>query len=104
MTLHHLPTAEETNEDLTEAPAGRDASEARRRAEEMVEQAQRTAAAVEAYHGATDDLEDAERRRADAAARRVSSLRAMREAGQTVSTISALTGLSSSRINALLKD
>ena len=81
----------------------RSSQEAATLAAKMVEQAQATAEAVATYHAATDDLEDAERRRSDAAGRRAAALRSMRDAGQAVSTISALTGLSASRINSLLK-
>lgn len=88
------------------APAApkRDASRARGEARERVEIAERVATSVDSYHGAADRLEKSQADLREASRDRAESIKDLRNCRLTIADIAELTGLSSSRVQALLKD
>lgn len=82
----------------------RDASRARGEARERVAIAERVANSVDAYHGAADRLEKSQADLREASRERAESIRDLRVCRLTIADIAELTGLSSSRVQALLKD
>lgn len=82
------------------APA--DANSARQRAAERVEAAKKAEEGVNEFYAASDDLARAEEIRSDASERRVVALGKMRDAGMRMAEISEMTGLSTSRIRAII--
>jgi hypothetical protein len=92
---------------ITKAATGlpkRDAARARGEARERVETAERVANSVDAYHGAADRLEKSQTDLREASRDRAESIRDLRSCRLTIADIAELTGLSSSRVQALLKD
>jgi fructose-1,6-bisphosphatase/inositol monophosphatase family enzyme len=81
----------------------RNAENARRMAEERVATAQRIASAVTEYHVAADRIDAAHKELSDAGADRLAALVTLRACGLSVADISGLSGLSSSRIQNLVK-
>ena len=81
----------------------RDAASARKAAAERIETAEKIASAVDAYHNAADRIDAAQAELKEASGNRTESLRVLRTCGLTVSEISSLTGLSSSRVQSLLQ-
>jgi hypothetical protein len=81
----------------------RDAQAAARAAADMVATAQRIAKAVESFHEAADRLEEAARISGEATKDRLRALLDMRSAGLSINEISALTGLSPSRLQSLTR-
>jgi hypothetical protein len=82
--------------------APRDASAARGKAEALIDRARRISTAVESFHLAADQIEEAQRVIAQASAGRIAALREMRDAGLSIGEMVELTALSASRIQALL--
>lgn len=102
---HDTPVTEHMTE-TAEAPvvsSRRDADSARKAAADRIETAKKIAGAVDAYHNAADRIDAAQAELRDASTSRTNSLRELRNCGLTVSEISALTGLSSSRVQSLLQ-
>ena len=84
--------------------ASRNADAARSAAAERVAQAQKVAAAVEDYHAAADRIDAATLELSNASKARLESIRAMRACKLTITDIGELTGLSSSRVQALARE
>lgn len=82
----------------------RDSERAKLAAQQRVETAKEVAEAVSRYHDAADRIDAAHRQTRQATGERAAALQTMRRCGLTVSEISSLTGLSSSRVQALLRD
>lgn len=87
-----------------DAAERRDATAARQAAQDRVAQAEQVARSVEQFHNAADRIDEANAELARANEDRLTAIREMRASKLTISEISALTGLSSSRIQALTKD
>jgi hypothetical protein len=86
-------------------PAGRrDADRAKLAAQQRIETAKLVADAVNQYHDAADRIDSAQRQTRQATTDRAAALQVMRTCSLTVSEISDLTGLSTSRVQALLRD
>jgi hypothetical protein len=81
----------------------RDAAVAKQKAAARVENARRIAEAVDAFHEAADQIEVAQHAIAEASMARITALRAMRDAGLSISDIAELTDLSASRVQALVR-
>ena len=82
----------------------RDPERAKLVAQQRVETAKQVADAVNRYHDAADRIDAAQRQTRQATGERATALQTMRRCGLTVAEISSLTGLSSSRVQALLRD
>jgi hypothetical protein len=93
-------------QDTAAAPAGgrRDADRAKLAAQQRIETAKLVADAVNQYHDAADRIDSAQRQTRQATTDRAAALQVMRTCGLTVTEISDLTGLSTSRVQALLRD
>jgi hypothetical protein len=87
----------------TAASSRRDPAAARTAAAERVATAMRIEASVERFHAASDKLDEAAKMTADASDERLAALHDMREAGLTISEMASLTGLSSTRLQALTR-
>ena len=85
------------------ARSKRDSQMAREAAQERLAVAQRVATAVQEYHEAADAIDDAQDKLSIASKARLSAIRELRDCKLTISEIGALTGLSSSRVQALAR-
>lgn len=99
----HEPTLPLQPGPTSARPATRDKSAAQTTISEMVARAQAAERAVGEFHAAADEIDEAEARMNAAMVRRNTALRDMRENGLPIGQIAALTGLSESRIQTLLK-
>lgn len=102
----HLPEENfMTTAVLTNVPARskRDSEGAKKAARERMETAETVVTAVASYHSAADAIEEAQENLMNASQDRLVAIRKMRECRLTISEIGALTGLSSSRVQALAK-
>lgn len=81
----------------------RDSQRAREAAQERLATAQRVAEAVQAYHESADAIDEAQERLTSASRARLSAIRELRRCKLTISEIGELTGLSSSRVQALAR-
>lgn len=82
---------------------GRDAQAARAAAEQRVRLAQQVADAVAHFHDAADRIDAAQASLRAATGERTDALHRMRSCGMSITEMSSLTGLSTSRIQALLR-
>jgi hypothetical protein len=88
----------------SEAPRQkRDSVQARKDAQERLENAQRVAKAVEEYHNSADAIDVAQEQLTTASRARLSAIRELRQCRLTIAEIGSLTGLSSSRVQALAR-
>lgn len=104
----HMSSIEQTavsTEDRQDLQAGarRDPERAKHAARERVATAQMVSDAVSSYHDAADRIDDAHRQTREATQERSAALTVMRSCGLTVAEISDLTGMSSSRVQTLLR-
>jgi ribosomal protein S11 len=81
----------------------RDAERAKQAAQQRIETAKQVAEAVSQYHDAADRIDSAQLQTRQATQDRASALQVMRQCGLTVAEISDLTGMSSSRVQVLLR-
>jgi hypothetical protein len=81
----------------------RDSARARRDAQTRLETAQRVAKAVEEYHNSADAIDVAQEQLTTASRARLSAIRELRQCRLTIAEIGSLTGLSSSRVQALAR-
>jgi hypothetical protein len=93
-----------TIDTTSEAPRQkRDSVRARKDAQERLETAQRVAKAVEEYHNSADAIDVAQEQLTTASRARLSAIRELRQCRLTIAEIGSLTGLSSSRVQALAR-
>jgi|SaaInlStandDraft_1057018.scaffolds.fasta_scaffold64856_1 hypothetical protein len=81
----------------------RDSEAARNAAEEMVKRAQASSEAIEEFHQASDVIEKADAEILKANERRVAAVKKMRDNKTSIVDIENLTGLSSSRIQSMIR-
>lgn len=83
--------------------AVRDSEKAKIAAQERVATARRVEEAVSAYHDAADRMESAQTELSGASRDRLTAIKALRDCRLPITEIGELTGLSSSRVQALSK-
>ncbi|MDG1188680.1 MAG: hypothetical protein P8N13_09500 [Ilumatobacter sp.] len=81
----------------------RDSEAARNAAEEMVKRAQASSEAIGEFHQASDVIEKADAEILEANERRVAAVKKMRDNKTSIVDIENLTGLSSSRIQSMIR-
>ena len=81
----------------------RDSARARRDAQTRLETAQRVSKAVEEYHDSADAIDVAQEQLTTASRARLAAIRELRQCRLTIAEIGSLTGLSSSRVQALAR-
>lgn len=89
--------------DTSPVTRSRDAQAARAAAEQRVHLAQQVAEAVAHFHDAADRIDEAQASLRAATEHRTHALQRMRHCHLSITEMSALTGLSTSRIQALLR-
>ena len=97
------PARRQPPQAATPAPKPRDADAARAAAAERVKTAELIATAVGDYHTASDRIEAANVELASASEARLGAINSMRTGGLTFTEIHELTGLSTSRVQALVR-
>ena len=90
------------NKDKTERVL-RNSEKAKLAAQERVDTAKRVEEAVSAYHDAADRMESAQSSLSGASRERLQAVKALRDCRLSLTEIGELTGLSSSRVQALAK-
>lgn len=83
--------------------SARNSEQAKLAAQERVETARRVEEAVAAYHDAADRMEDAQSALTGASKERLTAIKKLRDCKLSITEIGELTGLSSSRVQALSK-